>query len=86
MSFFSNIARDRYAKKLGRALLDCFIRDEFPMELLQDERIDQLYTDFQQYKIDHDETLDVIESMERMLDVRKAYLKRRGEFHSPDEK
>ena len=86
MSFFSKIARERYAKKLGRALLDCFIRDEFPIELLQDERIDQIYTDFMEYTIETDETLDVIERMERMLDVHKAYLKRRGKLHSSDEK
>lgn len=76
MNISTKISRDRFAKKLGRALLGYFESDQFPMDILQNEQIDLLYESMQYYVIDHDKTLDSMEQVYRMLAVRKEHVAR----------
>lgn len=86
MGIFSRIARNTLAKKIGKALLRYFESDQFPMELLQDQQLDELYDQYLLYRAVYDDTLEEPESVELLINVRRKELDREKRRSSADGK
>lgn len=86
MSIFSRIARNTLAKKIGKSLLNYFESDQFPMELLQDKKLDELYDQYLLYRAVYDDTLEEMDSVELLLTVRRKELDREKGRSSADRK
>ena len=73
MGFFSYIFGDPFAKELGQSLLEYFESEEFPMELLQDQKLNFLYFKFRINRLSRDKTLNDSNLFDRLDEIFAIY-------------